>query len=448
MALTKLFHAYRPSVVSLPLNSLAQVVETYNPFCPDIDTLTQYTTTAAQRQFETDSMSETFFDESPTKKRRRGRPPTKAKADATIVGESTLTFSINPSMNAYSNSAATIRQGAVCSTPVMKISPSRRRGGGSQSQTPTPTPRRRQPVPSLKPIQEIKVAKAHHELVSVTQPQNGLDSSPVSSSRSSPSDKNLQSSQVHTSPLNAADNIPKPDLNPSLLQPTDIFAPKTPKMPGTPLARVPPSTPISHFSHVLSSSPMYTHWYAQTPHGRVASTPNSLVPKPLRFEDVRQPATPAAPARHNQGLGILASRHRSLPPKHDLEKITQQLQSKLRKTQSLGDAAQGKEINGFSADYQVTVQINSDGKAAVVTKRRKLVQPLTPATYGPHFTDGFMYGMDPPPGLKIGIDPYVVGVSSTEFEMKSPYLLAEGAQDAAKTQSDARFALRELLNDL
>ncbi|KAG7700845.1 hypothetical protein KL930_004596 [Ogataea haglerorum] len=388
-------------------------------------------------------MSETFFDGSPVKKRRRGRPPTKAKADVAMIGESTLTFSINSSMNAYSNSAATIRQGAVCSTPVMKISPSRRRVGGSQSQTPTPTPRRRQPAPALKPIQENKVAKAHHELVSVTQPQNGLDSSPASSSRSSPSDRNPQSSQAHTSPLNAAESVPKPDLNPSLLQPTDIFAPKTPKMPSTPLARVPPSTPVSHFSHVLSSSPMYTHWYAQTPHGRVASTPNSLVPKPLRFEDVRQPATP-----HNQGLGILAARHRSLPAKHDLEKITQQLQSKLRKTQSLGDAAQGKGQNDLSADYQVTVQINSDGKATVVTKRRKLVQPLTPATYGPHFTDGLMYGVDPPPGLKIGIDPYVVGVSSTEFEMKSPYMLAEGAQDAAKTQSDARFALRELLDDL
>ncbi|KAH3661286.1 hypothetical protein OGAPHI_006693 [Ogataea philodendri] len=387
-------------------------------------------------------MSEKFIDQSPTKKKRRGRPPTKPKQE-NRVGESTLNFAISSNISASNNSAATIRQGAICSTPVMKVSPGQRRSGSSGSSLHTPTPKRRKQAPGLVTIQETGISKAHQELASITQREKGyLDSSPItSSSGSSPSASGLQSSPINTSPLNSSDQLMKhdsrtADLNPSLLQP-DILAPKTPRSNATPSLKLPPSTPISHFSHVLSSSPMYTHWYAQTPHGRVASTPNSLVPKPLRFEELR----PQGPGTtQNAGLGILGMRNKSMPLGQESGIV--QLQNKLRKTQSMNDIGADKH------NFQVTVQLDSKGKAMVVKKRRRVTAVPSPAMYGTHFAGDTMYSMEPPPGLKIGVDPFVVGISANEMEMKSPYMMAEELSNAARLRSDARFALRELLKDL
>ncbi|GME70864.1 unnamed protein product [[Candida] boidinii] len=71
-------------------------------------------------------------------KRRRGRPPIKPPTEGVGEANLDLNMSIN---NASSNSAAVVKQG-ICSTPLMRIGPDRRKSGSlSVSSYPSSTPR-------------------------------------------------------------------------------------------------------------------------------------------------------------------------------------------------------------------------------------------------------------------------------------------------------------------
>ncbi|GME76823.1 unnamed protein product [Ambrosiozyma monospora] len=524
------------------------------------------------------SQSEPQQATTPTK-RKRGRPSKKSPQQLLRKGESTMQMSINGSLNVTAhNSAAVARLGVSTTTPVMKLSPQKRRANissmSSVSQRSTPSHNRI----SLSTIPESDhIVKAHNALASITNSTHDRNLTPVKGSFSIPSSSPvcssvssnspvLQSSPLKTSPItdhtalfnqqkgklgpsngtmitygediNFSNNniMSSPysvNVNPSLLQsspvtsPTqDFFNPKpippsTPKvyqgaMPGMMLATptslrkylAEPSTPTTHFSAVLNSSPMYTHWYTQTPQQpqqqqqtRIMRTPNHLVPKQLKIDDIIKtpqgglmirseqmhqspfllnksqsqekqqtlPSIQSTSPEQSKGLGIKQGASVGGGNKtKNVDILTQQLKTGLRKTQSLSsvqiseqmkrkqESAIPSALSTPSArkhprDYpeldfpnnvhsspvsllppslQIGITIDADGKASVVTKRRKICvsspHSASSPSYGPRtpliknynyvsFEGGYVTGT-PPPGLRIGIDPFVNGISSNEFE--------------------------------
>ncbi|GME70895.1 unnamed protein product [Ambrosiozyma monospora] len=270
-----------------------------------------------------------------------------------------------------------------------------------------------------------------------------------------------------------------------------------------------PSTPTTHFSAVLNSSPMYTHWYTQTPQQpqqqqqtRIMRTPNNLIPKQLKIDDIiktpqgglmirseqmqqspffqqqpqsqdkRQtvPSIQSTSPEQNKGLGIKqeASVGGGNKTTKNVDMLTQQLKTGLRKTQSLSsvqiseqtkrkqesaipsalstpsarkrhrdyskldfpNSVHSSPVSLLPPSLQIGITIDADGKASVVTKRRKICvsspHSASSPSYGPRtpliknynyvsFEGGYITGT-PPPGLRIGIDPFVNGISSNEFE--------------------------------
>ncbi|OWB64909.1 hypothetical protein B5S33_g4025 [[Candida] boidinii] len=157
-------------------------------------------------------------------KRRRGRPPIKPPTEGVGEANLDLNMSIN---NASSNSAAVVKQG-ICSTPLMRIGPDRRKSGSlSVSSYPSSTPRsKRTPKKENATIGgnsndkiDNKVSKAHFELAHLTQESqikfktntankndNNNDwSSPISNASpvSKLSSPMMMGSSPGTSPINA-----------------------------------------------------------------------------------------------------------------------------------------------------------------------------------------------------------------------------------------------------
>lgn len=466
----------------------------------------------------------------PVRRRRRGRPPSKPQLRQR--GESTLPIAITSPLNVSGNSAAVLRQG-VCSTPVMRLSPRKisRRSSVRRSSTrknhphtaataatgetsgeaaglspasdlapvsPTPRPGSRRRIPGRK-ITSSRSATAvaisgasatmgalssyvlrtplqRAAVLTSSSPSSGFSSSPMKNS-SSP----LKTSPVSTlelgkigllpggmmaSPLPAIkyNTIESPgsgaNVNPSLLNSTTA-----PVGSSIDLQRGFQSSPIRHdhqvrmkraysgnstpktsnFSSIINSSPMYTHWYSQTP----AQT--TLIATPGGSSVYRGPLVPPPTVQ--------------IPRTADFDQDNQLPPSKKAKL--------------LPANYKLTVRINSSGKAMVVVERKPSEIPTTGIPNGlvaaattATATGGFATPNST--ALRQGIDPYVNGVSSNEFDTipsfhtptKSPYsatpisnlpkdtdqMIFTGdesfSDSAAARKYDARFAVQALLDDL
>ncbi|GMG44674.1 unnamed protein product [Ambrosiozyma monospora] len=186
---------------------------------------------ATQPESESQSQQTT----TPTK-RKRGRPSKKSPQELLRKGESTMQMSINGSLNVTThNSAAVARLGVSTLTPVMKLSPQKRRTNispmNSVSQRSTPSHNRisLSTIPESDHINQ-NVVKAHNALASITNSthdrnltpvKNGSFSIPASSPACSSVSSNspvLQSSPLKTSPITehaALFNQQKGKLGPS-----------------------------------------------------------------------------------------------------------------------------------------------------------------------------------------------------------------------------------------
>ncbi|KAF6005914.1 hypothetical protein HII12_005491 [Brettanomyces bruxellensis] len=244
------------------------------------------------------------------------------------------------------------------------------------------------------------------------------------------------------------------NVNPSLLQSspmTHVSTREHAQTASSPLqnARKVPSTPkTTKFSAILNSSPMYTHWYSQTPaQTTLVSSPGSTLPQIAQ----KEPA-------YIGGLQITSSKSISAPVlPSDTTKKT------LRKTQSMPEPdfpvpAAIKRTKFLPANFKLSLKIDSFGRASVDFQRFKASAPsmqLQPqhenqsqpqqlhqthqqqqqqgqqGQQQQHELQNTAYKSTTPTvtGLKYGVDPFVSGISSNAFDSvpapqtptKSPY---------------------------
>ncbi|VEU21610.1 DEKNAAC102352 [Brettanomyces naardenensis] len=466
--------------------------------------------------------------DSVTPKRNRGRPPLKPKSKYLEIA--TLPIEITSPTNASNNSAAAVRQG-VSSSPVMRLTPRRRKFCSSPSSSPS----RQQASGSgllqtvkEQPSEQSKQIRAGSFLFKT--PVRGLSSSPFSA-RGSDKSSPLRTSPLSTYELGKTMQVvmtqqgivqgpqqglqgpqgPQRHVEPStpLATPTRSVNVNPSLLQSSPL----PATKAPNFSSILNSSPMYTHWYSQTP---------------LQITLTSTPGKKPAPGRSNRHITS-----RSLGDDVELASPTKALHHALRKTQSTPTFSPGFEgqeppakrarVAGegpvenhagsvpspaplptnrlplLPPNYKVSIHIGPDGKASVVTERRKVAHPaeaLSPAKQLNMFVsspfshgrtpvlNNYVYNSQQLGPLRIGIDPFVNGISSNEFDSvpppqtpsKSPYNAAtpvyltrgmdpilnsepedgtaagfddaEFQDDGNSFRYDARYALQALLEDM
>lgn len=247
------------------------------------------------------------------------------------------------------------------------------------------------------------------------------------------------------------------NVNPSLLRSSPMAhlssRERTQTAPG-PLksAREVPSTPkTTKFSAIINSSPMYTHWYSQTPaQTTLISSPGSIVPQATQ----REPA-------YMSGLQISSSKSISAPlnPADTIKRTLRKTHSMpepcalKRDSRNLPQPAAVKRAKLLPANFKLSLKIDSFGRASVDFQRSKVsapsaqlqaqqlqpqqlqVQQLQQAKeqqqQQQHQTQAANYRNTTPAvaGLKYGVDPFVSGISSNVFDSvpapqtptKSPY---------------------------
>jgi hypothetical protein len=162
---------------------------------------------------EIDIEIEKNLDSSPIKKRRVGRPSLKKNSDlSTIIGERKMPISVTSTkeMNAYELSEATAKKGFV-STPVMKLSPSKRRKSKSVLQN----------ININDSSNNKSWKKTHEELFFITQEHNKNDLNESNNTKKSINSinsinkKQSFSSVLSSSPMSNSIMTSEPNYQPS-----------------------------------------------------------------------------------------------------------------------------------------------------------------------------------------------------------------------------------------
>lgn len=392
-------------------------------------------------------------------------PPPKFIPPATLLrggpggpgGPGGASVATTGALDSYYN--RTPQRSTIVSSRNIRSSPLSTMSGSERS-----TPLRTSPVKNLassplrtSPLSNYEIAKAKANVV-----QLGTSALTYGSllELSAPSLSGLPSltvpSALNAPPLSSASTS---NVNPSLLQSSPmahVSVREHAQTASSPLqnAREVPSTPkTTKFSAILNSSPMYTHWYSQTPaQTTLVSSPGSTLPQIAQ----KEPA-------YIGGLQITSSKSVSAPvlPSDTTKKTIRKAQSMLEPSALKRDGrefpvpAAIKRTKFLPANFKLSLKIDSFGRASVDFQRFKASAPsmqLQPqhenqsqlqqlhqthqqqqqqGQQQQHELQNTAYKNTTPTvtGLKYGVDPFVSGISSNAFDSvpapqtptKSPY---------------------------